>query len=166
MYLNGWDRDINIRAGICAAFKGINSTSDTHSHSPCSAPLSSWSAVGYWTSSQNKHNLQRNSKKEKEEQKEKQSGEWKEKDKEVSVSNVRSVKRSGQFPIGPHNDSLISQEESAAETYTKCWFNPIRLISYTAVAVVVGKSDRMRCWRANAHSHINNKTGSPTLPFK
>lgn len=96
----------------------------------------------------------------------KQSGEWKEKDKEVSVSNVRSVKRSGQFPIGPHNDSLISQEESAAETYTKCWFNSIRLISYTAVAVVVGKSDRMRCWRANAHSHINNKTGSPTLPFK
>lgn len=34
----------------------------TCTHSPCSTPLSSWSAVGCWMSSQNKHNLQKDSK--------------------------------------------------------------------------------------------------------
>lgn len=39
-------------------------------HSPCSTPLSSWSAVGYWTSSQNKHNLRENIDEEEEKEKE------------------------------------------------------------------------------------------------
>lgn len=78
---------------ICAAFS-LTQT-HMHTHSPCSTPLSSWSAVGYWMSSQNKHNLHRDSKR----------WEWEEKGKaqrEMSVSIARSPKCSGWFPVGPH----------------------------------------------------------------
>lgn len=75
----------------------------------------------------------------------------------MSVSIARSSKCSGWFPVGPHYDSLISQQESATQTSTKCWFNSIRLISYTGDPAVVGRSDWMRrCAHRHAHTHTTN----------
>lgn len=68
-----------------------------------------------------------------------------------------SSKRSGWFPVGSHYDSLISRQASATQTSTKCWFNSIRLISYTGDPVVVGRSDWRR--RTNTLSNTHNKSG-------
>lgn len=101
--------------GISATFKGGNSTSNTHS--PCSAPLSSWSEVGCWMSSQNKHNL-RNKRKRKRRKKRKKH----------DNRHFRVTQQHGASPFG-HRDCLINK--CASDTSTKCELNLIRLISYT-----------------------------------
>lgn len=127
-YLRSWRKDTMLEdsvrqkpqqpihsGGISARFKGGNSTSDTHS--PCSAPLSSWSEVGCWMSSQNKHNLRNKRKRKRRKKKKKHDNQ-----------HFGVTQQHGVSPFG-HRDCLINK--CAPDMSTKCEFNLIRLISYT-----------------------------------
>lgn len=74
----------------------------------------------------------------------------------MSVSIARSPKCSGWFPVGPRCDSIVRQQEITTQISSKCWFNLSRLISYTGLPAVVGRSEWMRRWHTNTPSHTTN----------
>ena len=116
-------------------------------HSPCSTPLSSWSAVGYWTSSQNKHNLRENIDEE----------EWKEKEqngkrkRKCQSAFQGHPKCSGWFLAGPRYDSMISQQEKCNADIHQMLVQ-LRFISYGEDPAVVGRSD----WMRRRHTQTTN----------
>lgn len=106
----------------------------TCTHSPCSTPLSSWSAVGCWMSSRNKHNLQKDRK----EDKSKENGGRQER-REMSAITVRSLE-CWIWTIIWHGNSLKHKYPTYVWLITYTGYPAARAHTHTHLALCSGYS--------------------------